>query len=210
MAEKVKKLRADRKAQRAHDAEVQAERDRPTVDRIAAYWKRFGEARRAADISVKSWFKAMEMYYGNGDGKVDKEYEQKEVGKKIKRDTTLPYGYNFYHGDANRLCKAADRLNCSVDYLLCRTDVPQMATQGTTAAVPPAEGWVPLQYLPGKEPAQEGQLAVAKFAAPGMDKPMRTIVCWTGGRWCFPHGAAIDAECVGWYPLPKEDDDETA
>lgn len=149
LADKVKQLRADRKAQRTHDAELQAEKDRPVVERITAYWKRFGEARAAAEMSVKSWHKAMDIYYSKE--KADQEYEQKETGKKIKRDTILPYGYNFYYGDADRLCKAADRLGCSVDYLLCRTDNPK----GIEAA-------------PAK--AEQDSCFLCKSAHPGCDK----------------------------------------
>lgn len=281
LADKVKKLRADKKAQRTHDAEVRAEQDRPMVERITAYWKRFGEARSAAGVSVKSWHKAMDIYYGKE--KADQEYEQHEAGKKIKRDTTLPYGYNFYYSDADRLCRAADRFGCSVDYLLCRTDDPKgIAAEETTNeafdaeahAAPvavawypqsvtpepgqdiiavdctgyaedarymasgalsgggmrwdevalwspaptevtrkdkrdaPAEGWVPLQYLPGKErPTKVGQQAVALFRCDEKAPHMRRIVAWDGSRWCFSSsGATIDAECVGWFPLPKDED----
>ena len=153
LADKVKQLRADRKAQRTHDAELQAEKDRPSVEKITSYWKRFGEARAAAGLSVKSWHKAMDIYYSKENA--DKEYEQKEIGKKIKRDTTLPYGYNFYYSAADRLCKAADRLGCSVDYLLCRTDSPKG-----------------IEVAPAK--SEQDPCSLCRSAHPGCDKCCNT------------------------------------
>lgn len=203
MAEKVKKLRADRKAQRDHDAEVRAEHDRPTVNRIKAYWMRFGEARRAADISVKSWHKAMEMYYAKEDGKADKEYEQKEAGQKIKRDTTLPYGYNFYYGDADRLCRAADRLHCSVDYLLCRTDDPKGFAP---ASEPQATGQLMIAgWMPGGTTPTEPCNVVADFEADGIK--LRRLAYWDGEAFLFGKGkVAIDAACIKWMRLPPDEE----
>lgn len=205
LADKVKQLRPDRKAQRNHDAEVQAERDRPTINRIKAYWVRFGEARAAADISVKSWHKAMEMYYGRADGKVDAEYIKKEAGEKIKRDTTLPYGYNFSYVDADRLCKAADRLGCSIDYLLCRTDNPKGIEAVSPAA--PAEGWVPLEFVNGMEMPPMAGAYYCEFDCDGT--VIRQIAWWdsASGAWLFKkHGVKIDAKCLKWFPLPEDDD----
>lgn len=194
MAEKVKKLRADRKAQRDHDAEVQAELDRPTINRIKAYWMRFGEARASADISVKSWHKAMEMYYRGADGKVDAEYMKKEAGEKIKRDTTLPYGYNFYCSDADRLCKAADRLGCSIDYLLCRTDDPSGRT-GKSSVV---------MWQTGTPPT-DGLYYVKLWLGDGF--VIREVLWYDNVLEEFSfHGnrAKVEGEVIGWYPLPCE------
>lgn len=72
-------------------------------------------------------------------------------------------------------------------------------------AEPPAEKWVQLRYLPGQEHPEPGQLAVARFSVEGGEKPIRTIAEWFGEGWHFPHGSTIDAECVGWFPIPKEE-----
>ena len=203
LSDKVKQLRADRKAQRDHDAEAQAERDRPTINRIKAYWVRFGEARRAADISVKSWHKTMEMYYAKADGKADKEYEQKEAGQKIKRDTTLPYGYNFYYSDADRLCRAADRLHCSVDYLLCRTDDPKGLAP---ASEPQVTGQLMIAgWMPGGTTPVEPCNVVADFDADGIK--LRRLAYWDGEVFLFGKGkVAIDAACIKWMQLPPDEE----
>lgn len=101
-----------------------------------------------------------------------------------------------------RLAKA---LQCSADYILelsaeLQPDVPKLGTPK-----PPAEGWVPLEWIDGRErPKGFGQKAVGKFAVEGMKRPLLTIVRWDGVRWCFPSGATVDEECVGWFPIPEE------
>lgn len=47
---------------------------------------------------------------------------------KIRLDTDLPFGYGFRLSDLKKLCAAADRFGCSVDFLLGWTDVPQGRT----------------------------------------------------------------------------------
>lgn len=199
MADKVKQLRADRKAQRTHDAEVQAERDRPTIEKIASYWERFGEARAAAGVSVKGWFKSMEMYYSKESS--DQAYEHMEAGQKIKTDTTLPYGYNFCLSHANRLCKAADRLGCSVDYLLCRTDDPK----GINGAK--SDACLHPQFTDGTEEPPKAGPYYCKFDCDGTT--LRQLAWWDSAldAWLFKkNGTKIDAKCLKWFPLPEDDE----
>lgn len=117
-------------------------------------------------------------------------------------------GKYFYENDmcmakAERLDQLAQFFHCSSDYLLGLTEdlnpVPK----------PPAEGWVPLEWLPGREqPKKPGQQAVAKFRVDDKDRPRRMIAEWDGSRWRFPNGGAtIDAECVFWFPIPGEEGD---
>ena len=69
----------------------------------------------------------------------------------------MPYGYNYWLREAENLCKAADYLGVSVDYLLCRTDDPT-----PKAAQPEGQlciaGWMP----GGTNPAEPGRLDVYK------------------------------------------------
>lgn len=117
-------------------------------------------------------------------------------------------GKYFYENDmcpakAERLDQLAQFFHCSSDYLLGLTEdlnpVPK----------PPAEGWVPLEWIPGREqPKKPGQQAVAKFRVDDKDRPRRMIAEWDGSRWRFPNGGAtIDAECVFWFPIPGEEGD---
>lgn len=204
LKDKIQKLKASAKEQRRQEALATEERKRPQVQAIRRLWNRFGEARNAADKTVKEYYHAAMMMYSHSDE--EKVIRMECLEAKMNPQTDLPYGYNFRLSDVQRLVQIADLFGVSLDYLLCRTDDPQGMGK---AAAPPAEGWIPLQYLPGKEPpTKEGQLAVGKFMPPGKGSPLRTIVRWQGGRWCFPHGSTIDEECVGWFPLPDEEDSD--
>lgn len=87
------------------------------------------------------------------------------------------------------------------------TPMPSEST-AVPAAGHPAEGWVPLKWLPGMgRPQKDGQKAVARFAVPGMDEPLEKIVKWDEftRQWKFPNNSAtVECECVGWFPLPEE------
>jgi len=201
LKDKIQKLKSSAKEQRRQEEIAKEERERPDVQAIQRLWQRFGEARNAADKTVEETYKAAGMYYSHSDE--EKVIKQECLEAKFSPYTNLPYGYSCYLNDVQKYVKIADLFGVSLDYLLCRTDDPQ----GMGKAAPPAEGWIPLQYLPGKEPpTKEKQLAVGKFLPPGKGSPLRTVVRWQGGRWCFANGASIDAECVGWFPLPDEEE----
>jgi len=120
LADKVKRLRADKKAQRQQEQDAKAAKEAPKIAKIKDIWSRFGHARQAADKTVKTVYEAMDMYWGRGD---DQKVSALEQGvEKITLDTRLPYGYSFCLSDAERLINAADILGCSLDYLLGRTD----------------------------------------------------------------------------------------
>lgn len=84
----------------------------------------------------------------------------------------------------------AKQFGCTTDYLLGLTDELRPAAKAK-------DSW---QTAAPAAPCT----AAAKFMMPGMDSPMMTIVRWNGSRWTFPKGGDIEAECVGWYPLPED------
>ena len=205
LADKIQAAKAARKAKLAQEAADRAKRNRPRVDPITALWKRFAEARQTSGLSMDAYLKAVNIY---NDGKIGKKYERFEQGENINADTGLPYcgGYGFHLYNIEYLRKAADVLGVSLDYLLCRIDEPMM-----TSAVPEmGEGWVHLSYIDGfRHPTKARQDAVALFRLEKGENPVRMIATWINGAWHIsPDGALIDAECVGWFPLPEEDGHE--
>lgn len=203
LSDQVKQLKANASAQRKREKMAREEVERPIISEIREFWHRFGEARNAAKKTVEECYKTLNMCWAHTDD--EKVINLECLEAKFDTNTPMPYGYNFQLSAVRRLVGIADLLGCSLDYLFCRTDNPQ----GMVDAAP-AEGWVPLQYLPSKErPFKDGQLAVGKFMAPGMDTPIRAIVKWNAysKQWEFPSGGDIEAKCVGWFPLPKDDGD---
>ena len=77
---------------------------------------------------------AADKYYTPND---DKQYRNLENGlEKITPSTHLPYSYNFFVTDARRLVAIADCLDCSLDYLFCRTDEPRCKAAEPDASAP--------------------------------------------------------------------------
>ena len=55
---------------------------------------------------------------------------QLECGEaEINASTKVPYGYNAWLSDITKLTEIADLFGCSLDWLFCRTDVKEMATE---------------------------------------------------------------------------------
>ena len=187
---------ADRAAKKAEeDARIKAAQDERRAaelaerQRWAKLWVRFGEARRAAGVSVNEFLE-------NGNEDVDdadlKRLESDPMVVKCSTDV-LPYCDFIATDDVDVLCGWADRLGCSLDYLLCRTDDPQPPAAELSDAGP--------HWNDGNPP--KAGLYYARFdTVPAICQ----ITKWTGGEWQFKSGASIRASCTGWWPLPEEVD----
>lgn len=124
LSDEISAARAKRKEAKAKDKAKQEERDRPDVEQITELWIRFAEARTFAGKSMEEYVQAAGIYT---DEATKKRWPEQEMGKKITRDSGLPYsgGHGMSLWDVRRLRKAADILGVSLDYLLCRTDDPR-------------------------------------------------------------------------------------
>lgn len=192
------KLKLDKKNAAKREKELQAEKDAPKIKAIQALWNRFGQARNAADVSVEDAYKTMEIYYTHPD---EQETIRKEcLETKFTPETRLPYGYGVSLTEMQRFVKIADKFGVSLDYLFCRTDEPKMAT-----AVPavPGSGTKPT-WRTGNPP--KSGVYWCKFDCGGTPIHQKaywdTVMEW----WKFGSKSStkVDAECIGWYPLPEE------
>ena len=140
----VTKMRADAKANAAAEAERIAERDKPTLDLIRLVYERVGTARKATGASIADLMAAQKKIYSSSVD--DKQQTSLENGTaKLTVNTPLPFGYSFYPSNAQALCRVADLLQCSTDYLLGRSE----SYSGTAAEpefVPGA--WYPVTVEP--------------------------------------------------------------
>ena len=109
-----------KKAQQDAKAEKE-EKDRPAAEFARTVWERIGKARKASGCSMEDLHKARgEHYYAAID--VVKQ-ENLENGKgKYGLGTNIGFGYNLYTEDMMKIVAVADALNCSLDWLLGRTD----------------------------------------------------------------------------------------
>lgn len=125
LADKIAKLKAEAREEKRQEKLAQEEKDRPVIERLQQLWRRFGYAREQAGKSVKEVFAAGRVYYVKSDDEV---VAGKENGSyQFSTYTPLPYGNNFRLSDAEPLIAIADLFGCSIDYLLCRTDIWETA-----------------------------------------------------------------------------------
>lgn len=197
LGDKIKQLKAEKRDASRQAKQAQAEKERPIIEYIQKVYSRIADARKKAGLNVQALYKAADRYWWS---EKDKEHRELESGKsKIKVDTALPLGRSFFYGDAKSLCGVADALGCSVDYLLCRTDIPEMASaepQGIQAAGKWQSG----------NPWNLGQYAVLIRWASGCKVSVEKME-WDGENWCqFGEAVEIfnDSEIFGWMELPEE------
>ena len=145
LKETIKQLKADAKEAAKQEAAAKAEADKPAVEKISSLWQRFGLAREMAFKELEDCKQAMGIYFFPYDYSKAMELECGEA--KITPDTKLPFGSGCYLSDIQRLIALADLFDCSLDYLLCRTDIKELA-QAAPAA--PKEGtiWHPVSEDP--------------------------------------------------------------
>lgn len=197
LKEKIQQLKADKKAAAQQKKLAKEEKERPDIELITTLWARFGEARAAARKSVKQIIEAADMYYSKSD---DDEYKGLESGGgKVTISTGLPYSYGFNLTDARRLVAIADCLDCSLDYLFCRTDVPEV-NQGSEAAAP--------VWRTGMPDKSGRVIAVLEYK--GMEL-VADIYCFDVGTGQFRSASGTRlsptgdvAERVRWYPIPED------
>ena len=143
LAENVKKLKADAKKAANQEKLVQREKDRPAVEQISALWQRFGLCRGMAGKTIEDCKKTMDLYFFPFDEEKAMKLECGEA--KIEPTTKLPYGYNVNLAEIKRIVDLADLLGVSLDYLLCRADVAELASDKTPQ---PSTIWHPISEEP--------------------------------------------------------------
>lgn len=123
--DKQKELKAVAKKAKQDAKAEQEEKNRPAAEFAKTVWERIGKARKASGCSMETLHKARgEHYYAAID--VVKQ-ENLENGKgKYGPDINVGFGYNIFCRDLMKIVAVADALQCSVDYLLGRTEDPRV------------------------------------------------------------------------------------
>jgi len=145
LKETIEQRKADAKAVAKSAAEAKAEKDRPIVEKISALWQRFGLAREMSFKELEDCKQAMGIYFFPYDYSKAMELECGEA--KIAPNMKLPYGSGCYLPEIQRLIALADLFDCSLDYLLCRTDIREMA-QPAPEVPDPGTIWHPISEEP--------------------------------------------------------------
>lgn len=192
LADKIKQLKDEKREERRQEKEAEEKKERPVIEYIRGVYDRVGKARQSAGVTVAQLYKAQDVYYAITDEEKQKALESGTA--KISTDTTLPFGYSFYSGRADKLCAVADLLHCSIDYLLGRTDDPS----ATVAPIVPNSG----TWRTGT-PEEYGDYAVMVLFDPD-GEPSLSALSW-GGEW---YDGTISIKDLGfkvlcWTPMPE-------
>lgn len=214
LADQIAQQKAEHLAESRRKKAAEAEKDAPAIEAITRIWRRFGELREESGASVESARKAL----GYSCAVPDKQFRELERGKYIHAETLLPLGSILLH-EVEGLVKLADLFGCSLDYLLCRTDVREMAQEGcgeytmdygdpvtlwtlmpqekdVSAAPPAVTGW-----QSGSPEAYGTYVAYVRLT--GVAAPMLRELLWDGEDW-FLYGKKIadDVTVQCWMERP--------
>ena len=200
LAEQIKRLKADRKAEQAREKALKEEKERTDRELQDLLWSRFAQARKDAGVSLEKLFEKWGVKYPSS---CIREFEQHERGEGLRLDNSsaTPLGpYSGYLSHAQYLIMLADTLDVSLDYLLGRTPCPN--PEQVVFGVDLAESKP--QWRTDDPP--EGTEVFAKFELPGTDKRLIRTAYYSGGKYYFSrvNRAPIDTDCLGWTPIPED------
>ena len=204
--ERIKQIKADKKEEHRQEQLAKEEKEAPTIEAIREMWRRFGEARRAAGLSVEEYHKAVGLYYSKS---YDEKYETMESGEgKVSVHTTLPYGYSCQYYDPEKYKKAADVLGVSLDYLLFRSPYPYRiccTTQQNTAPAAPvqqsADEWAAWACGEDELPNESGFYWCITGPMSGGGK----LFWWNNDAQCWEHPGAnvkLTPKVQAWIKCP--------
>lgn len=173
----------------------QAKKELPRIELISKVYQRVGEAREMNRVSVEQLMSAQRRFYGVADGEKQKQLETGSA--KITTGTTLPFGYSFDVSQAEAMIRVADVLGCSIDWLLGRTERPELLVPTSDTGWQTGFPWnfgeyvVLVRYDSAKNPTPEK-------------------MHWTEDGWEML-GVSFDETCpdaviVGWMPMPEDAD----
>lgn len=202
----VQKLKSDAKEASRQEKAAQEKKNAPAVAKISALWQRFGLLREMAYKEIDDVKQALGIYYFPYDEEKTMKLECGEA--KISPETKLPFGYSCYLSEIARLITLADMFGCSLDYMLCRTDVKEMAQE---VSVVPDSGTgesnissCGQSFWCTGNPESYGTY-VAYVQLPGASKKMLRELLWTGDEWLmFGEKIADGAIVCSWVAQPEE------
>ena len=122
-----------------------------------------------------------------------------------KPNTALPFFYSFHADDAEKLCRFADALDVSLDYLFLRSEHPERAEEiigdgGPMRASAPTDDKP--TWFEG-EPPRDGRYLCRLDL--GLNKPTEQSCEYKNGEWiAYGRPVADVGKVLGWWPLPEK------
>lgn len=154
-------------------------------------WMRYGDAVKAAGMSTKEALDLIDCTCGD-----DEDVANADLmfcGEEPAKDYYYAFGDEpFADVGLDEIRAAADKLGCSLDYLLCRTDEPGGVPESGTENAP--------QWRTGS-PTKKG----GYWTTVGDDDPdlPGEVLYWNGNCWIYSTcGSRCGDHIESWYQLP--------
>lgn len=201
-AGKKKELKAVAKQANLDAKREQEARDRPGTEFARMVWERIGKARERSGCSVKDLvFARGESFYNEFCD--DPKQQKMESGEgDYGPNSTVCFGYNLHASDVMHIVAVADVLQCSVDYLLGRTEDRQSHLNNVVEPV--SNSGTAWQTGDPKEAGSYILLIGAEHSR------YRAVEQWYWDEekgWC-DDSILLDLDdgtlVLGWIPMPKE------
>lgn len=202
-AGKKKELKAVAKQANLDAKREQEERDRPGAEFARLVWDRIGKAREQSGASIKDIvFARGESFYNEFcDDPNQKKMESGEGD--YGPYSTVCFGYNLRASDVMHIVAVADALQCSVDYLLGRTEDREAHLSNAVPQNPVSTSGTFWQI---GEPTEAGSYILLL----GFDNfCYQSVEQWDWDEakgWC-DDTMLLDIEdgcrVIGWIPMPK-------
>ena len=179
----------------AKEKAEQAARDAEPIAQLTKLWERYGEARDAAGLSTAELYGIISNGVILSANQVA-DREAKEQGATLHRYSQIPYSHRMILEDVKAISAAAAVLDCSIDYLLCRTDEPRESRLNT------GRTWRK------NHPDYSGEFLVKMDCSGTILKRIAYYDHVLDNFYFSRGGNMIDAECLGWYPLPYDEEED--
>lgn len=202
-AGKKKELKAVAKQANLDAKREQEERDRPGAEFARMVWNRIGKARERSGCSIKDLVLARgESFYNEFCD--DPKQKKMEAGEgDYGPYSTISFGYNLHASDVMHIVAVADVLQCSVDYLLGRTDDRQSHLSNVLPEPVPDQSTT---WQTG-EPKEVGAY-ILLMRYDRYSDTRAEIYNWDGEKWLDgydePYSKTVDGEILIWVKAPTD------
>ena len=192
-----KKKKQDARAAKAATREAEKSRDQSLIDTAQTCWDRFAILRSKAGLSIKNAIKGSGRYYCKGWH--DDRFEEYESGlRKMTPGAELPFGIRAK--EVQTICKTADMLHCSTDYLLGHSD-----DLTPPAAAAQSGGWHRLSGSDKETPLPVNR-PILTWAMTNVGEVYRAAI-WTGSRFVDTKNGRKELTGLSftrWIEIPDE------
>lgn len=205
--EKARAERARQKETRKDELAAEKAEKEAAVRTVEQSWARYAQALSRAGMTDKSLRKRLtrkgdaynpfNMYMGDKQIEALLDYSATDT----KPSTALPFFYSFHADDAEKLCRFADALDVSLDYLFLRSERPERAEE-ILSDLPQAELCEAGPHWGEGDPPQEGRYFARIDMGDGGTH--EAVGEYRGGSWSVFGGPLYESmKVVGWWPLPE-------